>query len=228
MGAAMLDVGTYEEIEAETKVPWWFTGLIHGMECSFSLNKHLHNGDSLKARTWQVPAGRPKEGSPPFTFVESACDALSYDHFAGQEDWGLAIVLYRLERYNGFVAARVMGSGAPGLSSSEALRIVEDVAERILPDGYQLDWTAQALQERVAELGAQITRDYAGRAPLLVGVLKGALMFMSDLSRAIELPVEFDFMAVSSYGSATRTSGVASRSASAARPVADHAGSRCA
>jgi len=64
------------------------------------------------------------------------------------------------------------------------------------------------LRTRVAELGAQITADYDGRPPLLVGVLKGAFMFMSDLSRAIDLPVEFDFMAVSSYGAATRTSGV--------------------
>jgi len=68
--------------------------------------------------------------------------------------------------------------------------------------------TDEALQERVAELGAQITADYEGRRPLLVGVLKGAFMFMSDLARAIDLPVEFDFMAVSSYGNATRTSGV--------------------
>jgi hypoxanthine phosphoribosyltransferase len=64
------------------------------------------------------------------------------------------------------------------------------------------------LQARIAELGAQITADYAGRPPLLVGVLKGAFMFMTDLSRTIQLPVEADFMAVSSYGSATRTSGV--------------------
>lgn len=64
------------------------------------------------------------------------------------------------------------------------------------------------LQERIAALGKQITADYAGRPPLLIGVLKGAFMFMGDLSRAIDLPVEFDFMAVSSYGSATRTSGV--------------------
>ncbi len=64
------------------------------------------------------------------------------------------------------------------------------------------------LQARITELGARISADYAGRPPLLVGVLKGAFMFMSDLSRAIELPVETDFMAVSSYGSATRTSGV--------------------
>jgi len=65
-----------------------------------------------------------------------------------------------------------------------------------------------ALQERVRELGKEISADYSDRAPLLVGVLKGSFMFMSDLSRAIERPVEFDFMAVSSYGSATRTSGV--------------------
>lgn len=68
--------------------------------------------------------------------------------------------------------------------------------------------SAEALQTRIAELGAQITADYAGRAPLLVGVLKGAFVFMADLSRAIDLPVEFDFMAVSSYGNATRSSGV--------------------
>jgi hypoxanthine phosphoribosyltransferase len=61
---------------------------------------------------------------------------------------------------------------------------------------------------RVAELGAQITADYADDPPLLVAVLKGAMLFMSDLCRAIALPVEVDFMAVSSYGSATRTSGV--------------------
>ncbi len=64
------------------------------------------------------------------------------------------------------------------------------------------------LQAMVRTLGRRITDDYQGRPPLLVGVLKGAFVFMSDLARAIELPVEFDFMAVSSYGSATRTSGV--------------------
>jgi hypoxanthine phosphoribosyltransferase len=64
------------------------------------------------------------------------------------------------------------------------------------------------LQRRVRELGEQITADYAGRTPLLIGVLKGACFFLSDLARAIDLPVEIDFMAVSSYGSATHTSGV--------------------
>lgn len=68
--------------------------------------------------------------------------------------------------------------------------------------------TEDQLRRRVAELGAAITADYAGRRPLLVCVLKGAFIFMSDLARAIDLPVEFDFMAVASYGSATRSSGV--------------------
>jgi hypoxanthine phosphoribosyltransferase len=68
--------------------------------------------------------------------------------------------------------------------------------------------TAEQLEERITALGKEITEDYQGRAPLLVGVLKGAFMFMSDLARAVALPVEFDFMAVSSYGSATKTSGV--------------------
>jgi hypoxanthine phosphoribosyltransferase len=66
----------------------------------------------------------------------------------------------------------------------------------------------EELQTRIAELGKQITADFQGRPPLLVGVLKGGFVFMADLSRAIDLPVEFDFMAVSSYGAATKTSGV--------------------
>jgi hypoxanthine phosphoribosyltransferase len=64
------------------------------------------------------------------------------------------------------------------------------------------------LATRVAELGAQITADYTDEPPLLGAVLKGAMLFLSDLCRAIELPVDVDFMAVSSYGSATKTSGV--------------------
>lgn len=68
--------------------------------------------------------------------------------------------------------------------------------------------SAKELHDRVLELGRQITTDYGDRPPLLVCVLKGAINFMSDLMRAIELPVEVDFMAVSSYGAATKTSGV--------------------
>jgi hypoxanthine phosphoribosyltransferase len=64
------------------------------------------------------------------------------------------------------------------------------------------------LQAKIAEMGRRLTADYAGRDLLLIGVLKGAFVFMADLSRHIHLPLEFDFMAVSSYGAATQTSGV--------------------
>jgi len=68
--------------------------------------------------------------------------------------------------------------------------------------------TAEEIDSKLAELGRQITADYAGKDVLLVGVLRGAFMVMADLARHIDLPVEFDFMAVSSYGASTQTSGV--------------------
>lgn len=108
---------TYEEISAETKAPWYFVGLVHGMECGFSMQKHLHNGDSLKARTWQVPKGRPKDGAPPFTFVMSAVDALDYDKLTGRDDWDLARILYRLELYNGWGYRKSRGMATPYLWS---------------------------------------------------------------------------------------------------------------
>ncbi len=67
---------------------------------------------------------------------------------------------------------------------------------------------ADELRNRVRELGVQITADYVGRDLVLVGVLKGAVFFLSDLMRAIDVPCEVDFMAVASYGSATDSSGV--------------------
>jgi hypoxanthine phosphoribosyltransferase len=66
----------------------------------------------------------------------------------------------------------------------------------------------EEIERKVAEMGERITADYAGRDLLLVGVLKGAFVMMADLSRHVRLPLEFDFMAVSSYGAATQTSGV--------------------
>ena len=66
----------------------------------------------------------------------------------------------------------------------------------------------QELQARIAELGVEISRDYAGRDLLLVGVLKGAVFFMADLMRELTVPCEIDFMAISSYGAGTDSSGV--------------------
>lgn len=68
--------------------------------------------------------------------------------------------------------------------------------------------TREELAARVAELGAEISRDYRGKEIVLIGILKGALFFLADLARRVEVPVFLDFMAVSSYGSAGASSGV--------------------
>ena len=68
--------------------------------------------------------------------------------------------------------------------------------------------TKEEIAEAVRKLGRQITEDYAGTEPVLLGILKGAIVFYSDLMREIDLPVTNEFMAVSSYGSATKSSGV--------------------
>ena len=77
--------------------------------------------------------------------------------------------------------------------------MLEDVARVLL--------TAEEIQKRVVELGAQISRDYEGKNLVMVSVLKGSVVFMADLMRAVTVPAEIDFMCVSSYGSGTRTSG---------------------
>lgn len=78
--------------------------------------------------------------------------------------------------------------------------IHEDVAEVLV--------SADEIQDKISYLAKEISEDYRGKDVLLVGVLKGAFVFMADLARQIQLPIEFDFMAVSSYGSATKSSGV--------------------
>lgn len=90
----------------------------------------------------------------------------------------------------------------PSLSQSTQPRISEFSNPNLEPL-----FSAGAIQARISELGAEIARDYAGRNPLLVGVLKGACIFISDLLRAIDLQLGIEFIAISSYGSSMRTSG---------------------
>jgi hypoxanthine phosphoribosyltransferase len=81
--------------------------------------------------------------------------------------------------------------------------------------------TAEEIEKRVCEIGEAISRDYAGRVPLLVGVLKGVVPFMADLLRAITIPVEMDFMAVASYSAETRKHGAVRIEKDLAISVAD-------
>ena len=94
--------GRYEAVGAPMGIPWHFIAVIHNMESSQNFSRHLHNGDPLTARTVQVPAGRPKTGNPPFTWEESAADALGMRGLGVGTDWSLSGTLYELEGYNGF------------------------------------------------------------------------------------------------------------------------------
>ncbi|WP_343695186.1 hypothetical protein [Flavobacterium sp.] len=91
----------YQSVGDQLNIPWYVIAIIHCMEGSLSFDKHLHNGDPLTKRTVQVPAGRPKTGTPPFTWEESAKDALVYDKLNTWTDWSIAGILYKLELFNG-------------------------------------------------------------------------------------------------------------------------------
>lgn len=93
--------GRYSALATQSGVPSSIIFVLHGRESSWDFSKHLHNGDSLQHRTWQVPAGRPPTGNPPFTFEESALDALAYDHMAGTWWKKLGDGLQKLESFNG-------------------------------------------------------------------------------------------------------------------------------
>lgn len=92
----------YQEVERLTGVPWQFVAVIHYRESNCDFSTHLHNGDPLTTRTRRVPAGRPKVGNPPFTWVESAVDALKQKGLDKNTDWSMERMCYELERYNGF------------------------------------------------------------------------------------------------------------------------------
>ncbi len=92
----------YTAVEALQNVPWFVVAVIHAMEASLSFRQHLHNGDPLTRRTTHVPAGRPSMGGPPFTWEESAADALGMRRLDGRTDWSLGGTLYQVEGYNGW------------------------------------------------------------------------------------------------------------------------------
>lgn len=92
----------YQAVSAETGVPWYVVGIIHKMECDLAFDKHLHCGDPLSDRTKRVPKGRPKTGNPPFSWKESAIDAIKYDGLHKHTDWSPEGIAYCLETFNGW------------------------------------------------------------------------------------------------------------------------------
>lgn len=89
----------YQDVGGKTGIPPYVIGIIHSLEASGRFDRHLHNGDPLTARTVQVPAGRPKSGKPPFTWEESAVDALADVKSKG---WSVAEIAFVFEEYNGW------------------------------------------------------------------------------------------------------------------------------
>lgn len=91
----------YEAVAASSGVPWWVIAGLHNMESSGSFRHHLHEGSPLTGRTKYVPKDCPRNGNPPFTWEESALDALRYDQLPAVDWSSLDATLYACERYNG-------------------------------------------------------------------------------------------------------------------------------
>ena len=91
----------YERITKSMTMPWYFLAIIHGLEADFRFDSHLHNGDPLTGRTVRVPAGRPTRGTPPFSWEDSAMDAIAANRYDKWNDWSIAGMLVAWERYNG-------------------------------------------------------------------------------------------------------------------------------
>lgn len=92
----------YDVIAREFGMPWQVVAVLDQMESGGGCHAHLHNGDPLISRTRNVPAGRPVNGKPPFTWEESARDALQYDKVRSIEKWDVPRTLWFLEQYNGW------------------------------------------------------------------------------------------------------------------------------
>jgi lysozyme family protein len=116
-GKILTSKATYEIVAQQTGVPWCVIGLIDQMEAGGGCKAHLHNGDPLEHRTIHVPEGRPPApAEPPFTWEQSALDALKYEGFDKIKGWSIAVVAGALEKYNG-MGYHMRGAPSPYLWS---------------------------------------------------------------------------------------------------------------
>jgi hypoxanthine phosphoribosyltransferase len=97
---------------------------------------------------------------------------------------------------------------SPGALEAPESTLSEGMGVQMHSDIQEIVLTEERIRERIAEIGAQISGDYGDEPVLMIAVLRGAALFIADLSRQISSPIEIDFMAVSSYGSSTKSSGV--------------------
>lgn len=169
--------GRYRSVADPVGVPWWVVGIIHSLEGG-GFSAHLHNGDPLTARTTHVPANRPLAGSPPFTWEESARDAIAMRGWNAQTDWSLPGTLYQLEKYNGW-GYRPLGIPTPYLWSMtnhyNRGKFTSD--GRFDPNAVSAQAGAAAILRRMSDMGlisAQGTGENPyGSASLLKWILAG-------------------------------------------------------
>src|SRR5262245_181170 len=177
----------YEEVAGEDEHPPWFViGVIHAMECGLDFAGHLHNGDPLTARTTHVPKGRPPDGEPPFTWEESADDALQFEGWRRWTDDSVAGTLYRIEGYNGFgyrlhhpqVLSPYLWSGS-----------VHYTRGKYVSDGTWSDTAvsrqigAAVLLRRLAERGLA---EFAGAGPDAIPRVRYAPRVVSEAAKALQ------------------------------------------
>lgn len=133
----------YLEVQTITNVPWFWVGCVHSLESGLNWATHLHNGDSLQARTRLVPAGRPKTGSPPFTWMESAQDALTMKGLHEIKTWSIERICFEWERYNGWGYRRFHPSTLSPYLYSGSLHYVRG---KYVADGR---WSASAVSQQI-------------------------------------------------------------------------------
>lgn len=179
-------------------IPWYFIGIIHALESSFSFSTHLHNGDPLTARTVRVPEGHPRAGAPPFTWKESASDALRLKGFDRAAEWSLPRMLQRFEAYNGF-GYRNRGIHSPYLwSFSEHYTRGKFVRDRVFdPEAVSEQCGAAVLLKQLVLDGVVTldSRDGTLQAEAALGLRAGGLpapatLPLKHLREELEFPGE--------------------------------------
>jgi lysozyme family protein len=175
----------YAAVGEPLGIPWQLIGVIHSMECSQNFAQHLHNGDPLHARTTHVPAGRPARGEPPFTWEESAADALTMVGLARWGDWSVPGMLYCLEGYNGWgYRLHHPEVKSPYLWSASS----QYVSGKYVSDGTWSDTAVSAqcgaasLLRRMAEKG-ELEADFAAQEPMFTYAPRKVTAGGSELQR---------------------------------------------
>jgi lysozyme family protein len=144
----------YDQVANASGVPWYVIAIIHEMEASLKFTTHLHNGDPLTDRTFQVPAGRPPAGVPPFEWEDSAIDALMMKNLNQVKLWSIERIAYQLEAYNGWgYRTRETGVNTPYLwSSTTNYKKGKFVRDRVFdPNAVSRQLGAMALLRRLIE-----------------------------------------------------------------------------